>query len=63
LKTSTTHRSKFHADIPFINELQLREVGVRRIERSAHATNTHRELFWSYRAGEDERQGTFLELI
>jgi YfiH family protein len=62
MRKSPSNPAKFHADIPFINELQLREVGVRRIERIALATDTHRDLFWSHRAGDAERQGTFLEL-
>jgi|GEM_PF-5107249 len=62
MKKSSSNPAKFHADIPFINELQLREMGVRRIERIALATDTHSALFWSHRAGDAERQGSFLEL-
>jgi copper oxidase (laccase) domain-containing protein len=61
-RESMEHPHKFHADVPFINELQLRKIGVRRIERLAYATDTHPELLWSFRAGAWERQGTFMEL-
>ena len=54
---------KFHADVPFVNELQLRQSGVRRIERLAIATDTHPDLLWSFRSGDWQRQGTFLELL
>jgi YfiH family protein len=54
---------KFHADVALVNELQLRECGLRRIERLAIHTDTHPHLLWSHRAGDAERQGTFLELL
>ncbi|MCE2930508.1 MAG: polyphenol oxidase family protein [Vampirovibrionales bacterium] len=56
------HSSKFHADVPFVNELQLRHAGVRCLERLAMATDTHPDLLWSFRSGDWQRQGTFLEL-
>ncbi len=55
--------TKFHADVPFVNELQLRHAGVRRLERLAMATDTHPDLLWSFRSGDWQRQGTFLELL
>ena len=62
-RKSTEQSHKFQADVPFVNELQLRHIGVRRIERLAYATDTHPDLLWSFRAGAWERQGTFLELL
>jgi hypothetical protein len=62
-RRSTHHHTKCHADVPFVNELQLRHVGVRRLERLAIATDTHPDLLWSFRSGDWQRQGTFLELL
>ena len=62
-RRSIHHPAKFHADVPFVNELQLRQAGVRRIERLAAATDTHADLLWSFRSGDWQRQGTFLELL
>jgi hypothetical protein len=41
----------------------LRHAGVRRLERLAIATDTHPDRLWSFRAGDWQRQGTFLELL
>jgi copper oxidase (laccase) domain-containing protein len=62
-RRSVHHPAKFHADVPFVNELQLRYAGVRRLERLAIATDTHPDSLWSFRAGDWQRQGTFLELL
>jgi copper oxidase (laccase) domain-containing protein len=62
-RRSVHHPAKFHADVPFVNELQLRHAGVRRLERLAIATDTHPDILWSFRAGDWQRQGTFLELL
>ena len=62
-RTSEHTPTKFHADVPFVNELQLRQAGLRRIERLAMATDTHADLLWSFRSGDWQRQGTFLELL
>jgi copper oxidase (laccase) domain-containing protein len=62
-RRSIHHPTKFHADVPFVNELQLRHAGVRSLERLAMATDTHPDLLWSFRSGDWQRQGTFLELL
>ncbi|XVJ50572.1 MAG: polyphenol oxidase family protein [Vampirovibrio sp.] len=62
-QNSVQNPQRFQADVPFLNELQLRYLGVRRIERLAYATDTHPTLLWSFRAGDWQRQGTFLELL
>ena len=62
-RRSTHHANKYHADVPFVNELQLRHAGVRRVERLAMATDTHPDLLWSFRSGDWQRQGSFLELL
>lgn len=63
-----THKpitGKYHVSVPQVNALQLQVVGVEvaNIELLPFATDTHPGLFWSFRAGDWQRQGSFLQLL
>jgi polyphenol oxidase len=61
-KLDTTTR-KWKANVPQINALQLQATGLTRIELLPFATDTHPALFWSFRRGDWQRQGSFLQLL
>ncbi|MCX5921321.1 MAG: polyphenol oxidase family protein [Candidatus Melainabacteria bacterium] len=53
---------KWHASVPLVNALQLASIGVEQVEIMPFATDTHPDWFWSFRAGDWQRQGAFLLL-
>lgn len=56
---------KYHASVPTINRLQLEQAGLlpQHIECLPYATDTHDTLFWSFRSGDWQRQGSFMMLL
>ena len=54
--------NKWHASVPMVNALQLGAIGVENVEILPFATDTNPEWFWSFRAGDWQRQGSFLML-
>jgi YfiH family protein len=58
-------RQKYYASVPEVNRQQLLAVGVQpaHMDCLPYATDTHPELFWSFRAGDWQRQGSFMMLL
>ena len=53
---------KWHASVPMVNALQLEAIGVENVEILPFTTDTNPDWFWSFRAGDWQRQGSFLML-
>ena len=60
--TINVKTNKWHANVPRVNALQLEAIGVEHVEILPFATDTNPEWFWSFRAGDWQRQGSFLML-
>ncbi len=54
--------NNWHASVPMVNALQLGAIGVKQVELLPFATDTHPDWFWSFRAGDWQRQGSFFML-
>lgn len=54
---------KPRVDVAQVNYLQLQELGVTQIERIAVCTFSHASWLWSYRRGNTQRQGLFMQLL